>query len=113
MWVEPFTGTVLKFDESCYAGDYVFDVASGERLFPVLRWGAVTAGDDVQARSDTLRIRLIHYHAATRYFPMFLLGSGLFFLALSLIPIFFKNFITHRAAQETAQKTRREAARYA
>lgn len=80
MWVEPVTGSVLKIDESCYSGDYVYDLATGDTLFPVLRWGAVTAGDDVQARSDIVRNERMRYLWATRYLPLALFGTGLIYL---------------------------------
>jgi hypothetical protein len=80
MWVEPVTGSILKIDESCYSGDYLYDVATGDPLFPVLRWGAVTAGDDVQARSDSVRTQRIQYLWATRYLPLLLIGAGLTYL---------------------------------
>jgi hypothetical protein len=76
-WVEPVTGEVLKFAESCYAGDYVYDVATGKALFPVLRWGAVTAGDDVQGRVDSVRVQRTYYLWMVRYIPLFLFGTGL------------------------------------
>lgn len=77
MWVEPVTGALLKINESCYAGDYVVDAATGETIFPVMRWGGVTAGDDVQARSDATRVQRTRYLWATRFFPLLLLVCGL------------------------------------
>ena len=82
MWVEPVTGEVLKIDESCYSGDYAYDIATGKQLMPVLRWGAVTAGDDVQLRSDSVRIQRTRFLWATRYLPLLFLGTGIVSLAL-------------------------------
>jgi hypothetical protein len=40
----------------------------------------VTAGDDVQARSDSVRSQRIRYLWATRYLPLSLLSAGLLYL---------------------------------
>lgn len=54
-WVEPLTGEILKVDESCLSGDYVYDIASGQQIAAILRWGGTTAGDDVLIRADWIR----------------------------------------------------------
>ena len=54
-WVEPLTGEVLKVDESCYSGDYLYDVATGTAVAPVLRWGGTTTGDDILKRNEFIR----------------------------------------------------------
>lgn len=77
MWVEPLTGELVKFDESCYSGDYAYDVATNTRLFPVLRWGAMTAGDDVQRQSGQVLQQRVNYIWAVLYWPVALLGIGL------------------------------------
>lgn len=76
MWVEPVTGEIVKFDESCYSGDYAYDVATNTRLFPVLRWGAMTAGDDVQRQSNYIFQQRLRYLWGVFYLPLLLLGLG-------------------------------------
>ena len=75
-WVEPITGEILKINESCYAGDYAYDAANGARLYPILRWGAVTEGDDVLLRADQVRVERTHYLWITRYISLLLFGTG-------------------------------------
>lgn len=55
VWVEPLSGEIIKMDESCRSGDYIYDSASGRPLGAVLRWGGTTAGDDVLIRCDQVR----------------------------------------------------------
>lgn len=55
VWVEPLSGEILKMDESCLSGDYIYDIADGRQIAPVLRWGGTTAGDDVLIRCDQVR----------------------------------------------------------
>lgn len=81
LWVEPVTGEILKIDESCYSGDYIYDVATGEQRIPVLRWGAVTAGDDVQLRSDAVRLQKTRLLWVTRAIPLLFLAAGVVCLA--------------------------------
>jgi hypothetical protein len=69
VWVEPLTGEILKIDESCRSGDYLYEIASGQPLGAVLRWGGTTAGDDVLIRCDQVRAdrrRLLWFD---RYLP--------------------------------------------
>lgn len=82
LWVEPVTGEIIKIEESCHSGDYIFDVATGERLAAVSRWGAETAGDDVIRRvtkvsAERGRIFLFRY-----YIPLILSAAGLLFFGL-------------------------------
>ena len=54
-WVEPLTGEFLKIEESCYSGDYIYDIASGQKITAIARWEGKTAGDVVLIRSDQIR----------------------------------------------------------
>jgi hypothetical protein len=85
VWVEPVTGEIVKVDESCLAGDYVFAVANGQALFPVMRWAGVTAGDDVIRRSERIRQARTHYLWTARYLPLLLWATGLMALSLGVI----------------------------
>lgn len=76
VWVEPLTGEVAKMAEHCLSGDYVFDIATGERGAAVLRWGGETAGIDVLGRVEWVRgerRRLL----LRRYMPFVLGGLAL------------------------------------
>lgn len=77
VWVEPVTGDVVKLQENCLSGDYVFDRASGRRLTPVLIWGGETAGDDVVRRAESIRAERTRILLATRYVPGGLLIAAL------------------------------------
>jgi hypothetical protein len=86
-WVEPVTGEILKVDESCFSGDYVFDVATGQALYPVGRWGGFTAGDDIIERADQIRQQRTRYLWATRYLPALLWGAGLLSLGVGIVKL--------------------------
>lgn len=55
VWVEPLTGEILKMMESCLSGDYIYDIASGQKITAVLRWAGTTGGDDVLIRANQIR----------------------------------------------------------
>lgn len=86
VWVEPTTGESIKVDESCYSGDYVYDIASGNAIQPVLRWGGVTAGDDVIQRVNQAQDERTRYLATGLYLPLVLLIGGLISLVVGLLP---------------------------
>lgn len=50
-WVEPVTGEIVKFSESCFSGDYVYEQATGKQVAPVAIWSGETAGDALIARA--------------------------------------------------------------
>ncbi|MFN2454048.1 MAG: porin PorA family protein [Pyrinomonadaceae bacterium] len=77
VWVEPVTGAIIKIQEGCPSGDYVYDVASGRQLYPVDRWGGETAGDDVVRRAELARRERARQLRVTRYIPLLLLLMGL------------------------------------
>ncbi len=85
VWVEPLTGAMIKIEESCHAGDYIYDIATGKQLELVDRWGGMTAGDDVinrvrKAGRERARQLWINY-----YIPTMLLLMGLFCFGLAFI----------------------------
>lgn len=79
-WIEPATGSVVKVEEGCPAGDYVFDVATGKRGRPVDRWSGVTAGRSLFAQEERVRALRARYLLVTRYIPGGLIGGGLLLL---------------------------------
>jgi hypothetical protein len=84
VWVEPVTGEVIKLDESCYSGDYVYDIASGKAIQAVSRWGGVTAGDNVIQRAAEVLEARTKYQVTNLYVPLILLVGGLAFLGVGL-----------------------------
>jgi len=85
IWVEPVTGETLKVDESCYSGDYVYEIATGQALYPIVRWGGVTSGDDIILRAEHIRAERGRYLWASLYLPLLLLLAGLGLLGLGLV----------------------------
>lgn len=77
VYVEPVTGEIVKLTESCFSGDFIFDLASGKALQAIARWGGQTVGDDVIQRASHIRAERLKYLLATRYLPGFFLLTGL------------------------------------
>ncbi len=76
-WVEPLSGEIVKIEESCHAGDYVYDIATGKQLDAVDRWGGETAGDDVRNRVKTAGRERTKILWQTRYIPSGMIVAGL------------------------------------
>jgi hypothetical protein len=76
-WVEPITGEIIKLENSCYSGDYTYDIATGKKLKPLQSWGGVTAGDDVTQHVRSLERERSRMLWVTRYVPGLLLLAGL------------------------------------
>jgi hypothetical protein len=84
--VEPMTGEIIKIEESCVSGDYIYEIATGKQLAAVMRWGGSTAGDDVLKRVEWVqheRTRLLWLFS---YAPLLLLAAGLLLLAFGMVP---------------------------
>lgn len=86
VWVEPLTGVTIKIEESCHAGGFIYDIASGKQLEAVDRWGGVTAGDDVVGRVNSVSQERARQLWINRYIPLMLLLAGLLCFGLALIP---------------------------
>lgn len=85
LWVEPVTGEILKMDESCRSGDYVYESVSGKRVAAVLRWSSTTSGDDVVQRAEYIRSRKQTYIWMVQYMPWGLALGGLLVAISSLM----------------------------
>jgi len=81
IWVEPVTGEILKLEERCDSGDYIYDIASGKAVTSVLRWTGLSDGDDVIQRAEWIRARRRSLQWNTWYGPLALLGSGVLLMA--------------------------------
>jgi hypothetical protein len=84
VWVEPFTGSMLKIAEGCESGDYVFDMATGARLKPVLVWWGETEGPDVLRHVELARSRRLRIIAGLYLTPI-LAGLAFIFGTAALI----------------------------
>jgi Porin PorA len=76
-WVEPLTGEIIKLENSCYSGDYIYDIATGKKLVALQSWGGVTAGDDVTQHVRSLERERSRMLWVSRYVPGLLLLAGL------------------------------------
>ena len=85
VWVEPVTGEVVKLEESCYSGTYLYDRATGTRGIAVDRFGGITAGDDVLARAQSVRRERLRYLLASRVIPGGFGGAALVCLGIVLV----------------------------
>jgi hypothetical protein len=88
VWVEPVTGEIIKLENSCYSGDYTYDIATGKKLEPIQSWGGVTSGDDVTAHVRSLEGERSRMLWVTRYVPELLLFAGLASAGLLLTSMF-------------------------
>jgi hypothetical protein len=88
MWVEPVTGETLKSAESCYSGDYVYDLATGKAIYPISRWGGETAGDDVINRANAISAERTRILWLGQYAPGLLFVAGLVSLAIGMVGLF-------------------------
>jgi hypothetical protein len=84
-WVEPLTGAIVKWQESCATGDYVFD-AAGRRGAPVLRWSGTTAGDDLLLRADDVRGQRRVLLWVGLYIPVLLGAAAALCLLFAFLP---------------------------
>jgi len=79
-WVEPITGAIIKIDESCYSGDYIYDIASGKQLTAVDRWGGYTEGDDNLKRIEEISAKKFRFLFLSLYLPIGFFVMGLVFI---------------------------------
>jgi len=83
VWVEPLTGEAVKVEEGCPSGDYVYEIATGQRLQAVDRWSGVTAGDALVRRVAEVRGLRLRYLWASRYGTLLLLGGAAVALSIA------------------------------
>ena len=85
-WVEPLTGEIVKIEESCHAGDYVYEIATGKQLEAVDRWAGETAGDDVRTKVGIAGRERTRILCHTRYIPASLFVAGLLCFGFAMLP---------------------------
>lgn len=79
-WVEPWTGELVKLEEGCPSGDFLYDGGSGRVVSAVDRWSGVTTGDGLLRRVDEVRRYRSRYLWMRRTIPAGLLAAGLILL---------------------------------
>jgi hypothetical protein len=82
IWIEPRTGSTVKVEEGCPSGDFIYDIATGEKLAAVDRWSGVTTGGDLAARITEIYRDRLRYMWLTVYVPLVLLGISAGILAI-------------------------------
>lgn len=75
-WVEPLTGEVVKASESCRAGDYIYDIATGQKIAGISRWAGEMAGDALIENVARIRVLRNQVLWLTLYIPALLVGLG-------------------------------------
>jgi len=83
-WVEPLTGEVVKVEDSCRSGDWIFDIATRTPVAPLMRWANETLGDDVIRRADVIREERLKLLLVSRIVPLALLLAGIAGIAWAL-----------------------------
>jgi len=84
-WVEPATGETVKYREWC-EGDWVVIAATGEKVYPVTRWGGETSGDDIIRQVTRVQNMRMSYLWATLYGPLAAAVLGIVLIGLAVIP---------------------------
>lgn len=89
-WVEPTTGEIVKYHESC-EGDWVVNTKTNVKLYAISRWGSDNTGDDLVRRAAEVRDMLNATNMNRLYIPLLLAVVGLSVLAFALVPPILKN----------------------
>ena len=73
LWVEPLTGEIVKWSESCRSGDEIADVKTGKHVAWTQRWAGETAGSDVQRLAASVKAQRNRILRGKYYLPAMLL----------------------------------------
>lgn len=85
VWVEPVTGEIIKLEESCYSGDYIYEISSGRRLSAILVWGGATLGDDNLRRIEQVKYERQKLLLISRYLPLTGLLAGIILIGVAIL----------------------------
>lgn len=85
VWVEPVTGETIKSEESCYSGDYIYEISSGRRLSPIMVWGGATSGDDNLRRIGQVKYERQRLLFMSRYLPLTGLLAGIILIGVAIL----------------------------
>lgn len=86
IWAEPITGETLKIKESCLSGDYLYNIATGKAVKPILRWEGETSALDTVRHAEATRARIRQLQLA-RHAPLGLGAMGLLLAAAAAMRI--------------------------
>lgn len=84
-WVEPVTGEIIKLEESCYSGDYIYEISSGRRLAAIMVWGGATSGDDNLRRIEQVKYERQKLLLISRYLPLTGLLAGIILIGAAIL----------------------------
>ena len=73
LWVEPLTGEIIKWSETCLSGDELFDVKAGKHVAWLERWAGDAAGSDVQRNITLVKAQRKRILWGNYYLPAILL----------------------------------------
>lgn len=85
MWVEPITGEIVKFEESCTDGDWIYNSATGEKVEPLGTWAGATTGDTVIRRLNDVANQRNTLQLTSVIVPIVLLVIGVGALLIGLM----------------------------
>lgn len=80
-WIEPATGALVKLEEACPSGDYVYKTGTDSIITGVLRWSGVTTGEDLRRNVAQVSGQRVRYLTASLYLPLGLAIAGVVLLA--------------------------------
>jgi hypothetical protein len=75
-WIEPLTGDVVKYLESC-PGDLVYDTATDEGAYYISRWSGKINGDDLFKHVALVKAERSRLLWLSSYLPLLLLVGGI------------------------------------
>lgn len=76
LWVEPMTGWIVKIEEGCPSGDFVYDIATGRAVAAVDRWSGSSAGTSLVRRVAAVRQARSTYLRAAVHVPVTMALAG-------------------------------------
>jgi hypothetical protein len=85
-WVEPVTGEIVRFEEGCSDGDWVYNKDTGEKVYPLGIWEGSTAGEVVIRRANEVASQRNTLLLLTTYLPLGAVVLGVAALAVGISP---------------------------
>jgi hypothetical protein len=84
-WVEPVTGEILRFEESCFSGDAIYEIATGRLVQNIARWGGETPEGSVHELAQKTGWERLKLLFLIRYLWIGLVVLGLATIAIGLL----------------------------
>ncbi|MBT4702733.1 MAG: DUF3068 domain-containing protein [Rhodospirillaceae bacterium] len=85
LWIEPVTGEIIKWREGCYAGDALFDMAAGQKLYNLSQWDGEMSTASTDATVDRLQWERLRLLFLVRYLWPGLAIMGVVIACLGLV----------------------------